>query len=208
MKLRALRVAAALAVLPLILSGCDVLLAGLYGMDPFGDPFADPFADPSVVTTYDSGTTTIEFTQGGETQTITLDQVAANSQLDSLYGATVNWENDDGWSTSVTAYDTAQFGDGMGMPGVIAGDVTISLINGHDYWMAGSYTSSAGHSCIVDVWEMSETKFSGRANCRELQWTDGVAPYNGSGPAYIEGEEPFDVSITFEATPIGNDQTS
>jgi hypothetical protein len=47
---------------------------------------------------------------------------------------------------------------------------------------------------------MSETKFAGRVNCRELRWTDGMHP-SLDAPAYIDGQEPFDVTVTFEAEP-------
>ncbi len=193
---RRLRIAAALAVLPLVISGCDLLYAGLYG--PI-DPFLEPELGPSIV--YETGVATIEMTRGATTETITLDQVGPNSMLDSFMGATVTWRNDDGWIVRINAYEFSDPG-AVGLPGITSGDVTVEWIAEHELWTAGTYTAAAGNSCVVDIWEMSETAVSGRANCRKLQWTDGTGGYGFGELVYIEGQDPFDVTVTFEAKPF------
>jgi hypothetical protein len=53
----------------------------------------------------------------------------------------------------------------------------------------------------VDLAEVDETEVTGTATCRGLRWADGlVAPGIGE-PVFIEGQEPFDAEITFEARP-------
>lgn len=199
---RRLRIAAALAVLPFVISGCDLLWAGLYGPT---DPFLEPELGPSIV--YESGVATIEITQGDTTETVTLSEIGPNSMLDSYMGATVTWRNDDGWIVRMNAYSFADpaIGD---FPGSMAGDVTIERINEHELWTAGSYTSTAGNRCIVDIWEMSETGVSGRANCRGLRWSDGAGGFGLGEPVFVEGQDPFDMTVTFEAKPAGDTQSS
>jgi len=201
---RGLRFAAALT-LPLLLSGCDLLYAGLYpGLYPDQGPLPDPELGPAVV--YDSGLATLEITRREASETVTLDEVGPNSMLDSYMGAMVSWRNDSGWIVRVNAYNFADPGMGS-FPGGTSTDVTVERIDGHDHWMAGSYTAAPGNSCVVDVWEMSETLVSGRANCRNLRWTDSLAGY-GLEPVYIDGQDPFDITVTFEAKPLGNVQNS
>lgn len=190
---RRLHIAAALT-LPFVISGCDLLYAGLY---PDLGPFPEPELGPTVV--YDSGLATIDFTQGDATQTLTLDEVGPNSMLDSYMGAAVTWRNDAGWIVRINAYDFVDPSVGN-LPGIPSADVTVERIDGHEHWTAGTYTAAPGNSCIVDVWEMSETVVSGRANCRKLRWTDSAAGY-GLEPVYIEGQDPFDITVTFEAKP-------
>lgn len=86
--------------------------------------------------------------------------------------------------------------------------MTVERIDGHEHWTAGTYTAAPGYSCIVDVWEMSEAVVSGRANCRSLRWTDGAAGFGMGEPVYIEGQDPFDITVTFEAVPLGDTQSS
>ncbi|MEX2548437.1 MAG: hypothetical protein WD830_11735 [Chloroflexota bacterium] len=195
-----MKLALALATLPLVLGGCDLLYAYLdpMAMDPNG------LTEPSTQTSYGKGTATMELTQDGTTETIILGRVGASSMLDSWFGATVSWENDDGWTVTINAYDMSNFGPDLSAPGVTSGDVTISRIDGLDYWTAGSYTSwGTGNGCIVDVWEMTEAKLSGRVNCSDLKWTDAMDP-SLEQPAYVSGQEPFDLTITFEAVPVAN----
>lgn len=199
---RRLQIAAALALLPFVISGCDLLFASLYG--PI-DPFPEPELGPSVL--YDSGVATIEITQGDTTETMTLDQVGPNSMLDSYMGATVTWRNDDGWVLRLNAYsflDPAA----MDFPGSFSADLTVDRIEDHELWTAGGYTSTAGNRCIVDISEMSETGVSGRADCRGLRWSDGSSGFGFGEPALIEGQDSFDMTVTFEATPIEGSPSS
>ena len=182
-----------------LLAGCSALFPYL---DPYGYPTDPYFGEPTVPTTYSTGSATIELTRGASKETITLNRVGDSSFYEPMLGAMVTWENDDGWTVMVNSYSGSQLPEFV-MPGVMTGDVTINRIDGHEFWTAGSYVPwGTGNSCAVDVWEMSSTDVSGRANCTKLRWTDGMSP-GFEEPAYIEGEESFDVSITFEAHSSG-----
>src|SRR5687767_437836 len=105
MMFRAFRAAAALAILPLVLSGCDLLLAGLYPTGPFPDPFTDPFINPEGLTEFDRGQATLVITRDEEEQTVVLDQVFGSTMLG--FGTTITWRNDDGWSMTIGYYDSS-----------------------------------------------------------------------------------------------------
>lgn len=111
-----------------------------------------------------------------------------------MIGANVTWRNDAGWGLSLLAFDGAAFGG----PSSAGGDVTIQRVSGLDFW-----TTSAWDRCIVDVDELSEAGVTGSATCRGLRWVDGMSGFGAVGgpgePAYIEGQEPFDAELTFEA---------
>ena len=97
---KATRVASVLA-LPILLGGCDLILAGLYPQfDQFGQgPLGrDPFVNPGAGSLYDSGTATLEVTRAGATETITLERLGLASGFDLSLGAYASWENDEGWS--------------------------------------------------------------------------------------------------------------
>jgi hypothetical protein len=192
---------AAFAALPLVISGCDLIAAYLSPM-PIGG-----FGDPETTTAYSTGTATVQITQGGTTQTISLD-ISPGSTYDSYVGAIVSWENDEGWTVMVDAYDESLLG-GVSVPGLMDGDVTISRIEGHEFWTAGSYTGLSTAGCGVKVSEMTPVKVAGRVTCSQLRWTDGTS-WSLDGPQYIEGQDPFDVTIDFEAeaSPEPSGQTS
>ena len=194
MRRSALRMAA-LAALPLLLSGCDLLY---YYLDPLGQPPGD--FGPTEPAQFLSGTATLEITQGGETQTVALEQVSADSYLDPSYGGWVTWTSAEGWSVMVNAYD-ASLSAGIEVPGWI-GDVTINRVQGDDYWTAGTYTDWSSGGCFVNVWELTATKLNGHVNCTTLRWADGRNTSFDSS-AYVENQEEFDVSIDFavEGTP-------
>jgi hypothetical protein len=196
-----------LAILPIALSGCDLLAYAMYPgiFDPtfsnpdFTDPdFTDPdFANPQTFT-YGKGSATIEITRDGVTETYTLNEVAPSSTYDPMMGAMVTWQNDEGWSVDIFGYDFS------GLDGEVSlgsGDVNVRWIHDSDFWTAGTYTSEAGNRCVVTIWQMSARKTDGKANCSSIQWADGANQY-AYPPAFIEGEEPFDMSVTFVAEPI------
>jgi hypothetical protein len=191
---------AALALSPLLLSGCELLFAG--GM--FGGGFATPgpdgdgtFPAPSVRANYTSGTATIVITRGGVAETVTLDSLAPGAQLTSMIGANVSWRNSDGWALALMAFDPGEFG----APGASGGELTIQRVSGTDFWTTADY--SATPRCIVDVAELSETGVSGSATCRGLRWIDGLSGPGGlggpGGPAYVDGQDTFDAEVTFAA---------
>ena len=190
MRLPGLRVAA-LAALSLLISGCDLLYSYL---DPFGLP-PGGFGPPISANQFFNGRATLEITQDGQTQILVLDGINAYSYLDASYGAGVTWQNDDGWSVTVDAYDSSL---GIGVPvGGWAGDVTINRTAGRDLWTTGSYTGWSLEECLVFVSELTNTKLTGWVECTKLRWVDSMN-MSFDASAYVEGEEPFDARIDFE----------
>jgi hypothetical protein len=194
--------ASAILAISAVVAGCFL---------PFGSLDDDQFPLPSVLATYAHGSATIEITQGSVTQTIELTRIGPGSTLNTFQGAGVWWRNDDGWGLLVTTYDTSfMFGQGptasgSASPGPSAaplpGDLTIQLVADHEYWTASSFGMS-GNRCIVDLAEASATRVSGSATCRGLRWAYGSAPVQFDVTAvYVDGEQPFDAEVTFEATP-------
>ena len=197
MKLRAVRLAAATAILPIVLSGCDLLLAGLYPPEPFTDPFVEPGS-----AVFASGKATLEITGGDVDETVVLDR--ANGSL--MYGmATVTWRNDDGWSMSITSYGTT--GGFHGAPG-FGGDVMIQRIHDNQLWTTGFEQSY--NQCTLSVSESTMEHVAGSAECVQMRWIDGFAapPGFGQSQPYIEGEPRFNVNVTFEAKAGGATQNS
>jgi hypothetical protein len=79
----------------------------------------------------------------------------------------------------------------------------VQRIDGHAFWTTGSYVELSNR-CIVDVTELSADRLSGQATCHALRWVDGTAQWGPNGPAYVAGEDPFDLVVTFEAQPVGD----
>ena len=189
----------------LLLTCVALLLAGCFfpNLGNFGD-FADEGPFPSVLATYTHGSATLAITRAGATETVALNEVGRGSQSSSLIGTNVTWRNEDGWILQVNAYDIGSvFGprpSGQVENESYSGDVSIQLIEDHEFWRADSY-GAAGNRCIVDIEEADETEVRGSATCRGLRWVDGtVVPLNPE-PILVEGQDPFDAEITFEATP-------
>ena len=206
MRIGAITRAAILAAVPLMLSGCGLLFGGMYpGFNPLAPPFApDPFINPGAGATYDRGTADLEIThEDGTTESLTLGRIGFIGEYDESFGASASWVNDDGWELTVFAYDVA---DSLGNElGVINGDATFSRSKGMDYWSAGSYVGGGGNPCAVDVWEMTEKEFTGRVTCTSLRWTT----YSMTGEEEaVEGEDPFEVTVTFGATSTADSPTS
>ena len=189
-----------------LLTAAAFLVAGCFfpslgSLADLGDP--GPF--PSILATYTRGSATFAITRSGTTETIALTEVGRGSQATSIVGTTVSWRNEDGWILQLTAYDVgSDFGPRPSAASSedesYSGDVSLQLIADHEFWRADSY-GAAGNRCIVDIEEADETEVRGSATCRGLRWTDGtVVPLNPE-PVLIEGQEPFDAEITFEATP-------
>jgi hypothetical protein len=198
------RVAAVAITSLLVAGGCFFPSFG--GFSDFGN-IDDPGPFPTVLATYAHGTASMEVTQGGVTQTIALNEVGRGSSLNSFIGSSVSWRNEDGWSLTVTSYevgnpfapepsnDAEQSHDEQ-----YSAEISVGLIDGHEYWRADGY-GVAGNRCIVDVTELDKTDVSGSATCRGLRWADGTVSPVSIEPVLIEGQEPFDAEITFEATP-------
>jgi hypothetical protein len=121
-----------------------------------------------------------------------------------MSGAAVTWRNDAGWLLQVTVYEFGSVFAPRPTGGTdddsYYGDVTVQRIAVNEFWIARG-TGPFGNRCIVDIVDASETLVQGSATCRDLRWQDGTAPDVFGEPVYIEGEEPFDAEITFEARP-------
>lgn len=179
-------VALGLAV-ALVGSGCQYLL----GYDPYALPqdWAEEFADPSPIATFESGSATIVIDGGA---TITLPQLTIPGAIYESYGGRVTFTNDDGWYLQVMDLSSGPFA-GMNPSAYISVDRIVD----------GSHWSTVDTSrCIVDLETADETGILGSATCKGLRWSDLLAmDYYGFEPTYIEGEDPFDAEITFEAVP-------
>ncbi|MEX2548436.1 MAG: hypothetical protein WD830_11730 [Chloroflexota bacterium] len=184
------------------------LLAGGCFFPNFGAFGDEEFPLPTVLATYTTGSARLHVSQsseqGGSGEVVILDRVGQGSALNSLTGATVSWRNDDGWLLQLTVYE-------FGLPFLpvptgapedesYSADVTVQRIIANEFWTARGVGPS-GNRCIVDVAESSETVVRGSATCRGLRWQDGTVPDPFGDPIYIEGQEPFEAEITFEATP-------
>lgn len=181
---------AAVLFLPLLLSGCELLFPGFYSYGSTEFPL-DPSFGPD--TSYTTGSASLDLTQDGNTQRVDLGELLPGAGT--LEGATsATWKNEDGWSLSIM-----NFGD-FGLPeDPYSAVVTIQQVNDHEVWIADTMTNS---SCTTNVQESSADRFAGASTCRQLRWADGSAAPGGFGmgsPPYIAGQDPFDVSITFEA---------
>ena len=191
-----------LAAAAMLLTGCDVLYSSVLGGGTVIGGSGDP-GMPTVRATYTSGQATLKITQGSDTQTITLDEVSAGSQLMSIIGGSASWRNADGWVLQVMAFDSGSM-PGAPLPNFadVPGQLTIERINGNQLWTTQDYTGD--NRCIVTVAQVDQKALSGTATCRSLRWSDGFAgsmQFGLEAPAYIAGQDPFDVDVTFEAKP-------
>ena len=180
-----------LAILPMLISGCDLLAAAFY---PEFDPFApDPFGGPGIGVMYEVGTATIEIDQGEDHQTIVLNEVVEGSERWE-FGATVTWRNDDGWAMTISSYTDPSF------PAGDSSDVMLQRISGTELWMT-DYLDSHGR-CIIQLSGARNDRLKGLADCDGLRWTDGLgAPSLSGTPRYVEGQDNFHIHVEFEAAP-------
>jgi hypothetical protein len=175
----------AVAAIVTQVGGCSVLDL-LLGVSP--DPFdpEEPFPFPTAEATFSTGTATIEL----EGETVVLDEVFEDSGLGE-FGFTVTWENDDGWYLQLSG-----FADELELPG---GGAYLSL---HRLQGSEHFVIVDPGRCVTTMDGAGEDGVTGSATCRGLQWTDFFASYPAIGgfPKPIEGQEPFDAEITFEAS--------
>ena len=184
-----------LALVSVLLSGCGLLLPGLYGFSPtepdpyYPIPSTPPFAED---VNYTSGSASLDVTEGGTKGTFELGELVDGSQTYGMTNAT--WRGTEGWSLTVNAFS---LGDAT-----FAGNKNVSIqrVNGNDVWLASTEFNPTACTVVID--EMSDKRLKGNATCRNLRWADGLGQNDMSfyPPKYIEGQDPFSVDITFEAT--------
>ena len=182
--------AAVLVLAPFLLSSCQLLFPYMYTSG--SSDFPVPSFGPEV--TYTTGTASFDILQGTSRQHVVLDQLLDGAGvMDGMTSA--GWRNADGWSMSLMDLAGA---DMPADPGSIL--VTIQRVHDNQVWIADTVTGQ----CASTIHEASETRLAGTTICQHLQWEDGTAGSNGLGlgsPKYIAGQDPFAVTITFEATP-------
>jgi hypothetical protein len=147
---------------------------------------APDFAEPSPLATYTSGSATITLGDGTK---IKLAKLHGEAALYKTEGATVSWENDDGWYLHLSANSD--------VPGLSGAYLTIDRIHDGEHWA----TRDPGR-CIVDVTKLDATGLKGSATCKGLAWQDALSGYPFAAPSnIIPGQKPFDATIAFEARP-------
>jgi hypothetical protein len=184
----------------LILSGCQYLLGGLTGgpmvlpggsFDPGAFGSFDPGAFGSIPppdATYKTGSATVKI----DGTSSTYGTLAGPASLMADFGANAIWTDGKGHYVQVVGAKT-------GNPLVDSGAafVQVEQIVDDHHW-----TSGDASGCTVDVTSADKTRFSGTASCKGLRWSDAIAPFDASGnPAFVAGEAPFDLEVTFQATP-------
>jgi hypothetical protein len=173
-----------------MLAGCQYLF-GLTPVGPVGplesfDPGMfesfGPAIMPSPQAIFETGSA--EVTIDGTTTK--LDQLVGDAAIYGTFGMDAAWT--DGKGFYVRYFGPG--GDGTDK----AGFVTFDRIQGSSHWT----TMDSG--CKVDVTKSDKTGLAGTASCKDLRWADMMGGFAG-GPPFVEGEAPFDASVTFEAAP-------
>ncbi len=185
---RARAVALLGASIALLLVGCEALLGTAFGSGPGGN-----FPSASPIAAYTTGTATITI-KGGET--IKLDKLAADSDVNSLFGSNVRWTGPSGWNMRLNgAGSEAGFGTGSGF---------LSF----DRIVDGQHLTTYDPSrCIVQVEVIDAKSLDGTATCKGVEWYDALdLPFGGAGPFGEGGPKEldlpkFDAEVTFEAFP-------
>ena len=180
--------ALAILVCGLLVSACGLLYPDGYGW-PFFGPVDPEDGMPETIATYDEGTATLVLS-GGIDERVELVLVPGSS-LTTHIGSQLYWTNPDGWGLGLIGYGE--------VPGAFGPAGTLQIdraIRGH--WVAADYMGV----CDVSIERSDERAFRGRATCDSLRWTDAMAGmFSMAGPRIVEGQEPFDAEIIFEALP-------
>ena len=144
---------------------------------------------PEPIAEYQRGTATVTLT-GGTEEVVEL-RLTPGGSMTSFVGSQLYWRNDDGWGLGLIGYGEQAGGFGP------AGSLQIDrAIRGH--WSAQDFMGV----CDVDIEQMDDKAFRGTAACDGMRWTDAMTGmFAMEGPQVIDGEDPFDAEIRFEALP-------
>ncbi len=185
-----------------VLGGCQYLLGPMMGgpnlpplggsFDPGGfgsfDPSDPGFSLPPPEAIYKTGSATVKING----TPATYDTLTGSAALIADFGANATWMDGRGHYVRVFGAKT-----GDSVIDTEAGFVQVERIVDTHHW-----TSADPSTCKVTVTTADRTGFAGTATCTGLRWTDAITPVDASGnPAYVEGQAPFDLEVTFEAKP-------
>jgi len=193
MRPRRLTGLSALLTVSLTLSGCQLFFPAAYFPPDYPDPPMPSFdiPPPQQEFSYTSGSATIEISDG---QSIVLDRVVEGSGA--MYGSTkVTWRNDEGWALSLISF-------AMPSEPVSPFDtpIVIKRVVDKSLWVTNPLSDPT--NCRVRLDHANANGLSGDAECTHLRWQDGLTgelSYPVT-PSYIDGQDPFDATVTFEAT--------
>ena len=177
---RAVRLGAG-AIAAVALAGCSLFFPGYTDFEEL----PEPDENPAVV--YTRGSATIEV----DGATATLDEVSDGSGEWTDFGASVTWRGGD-WVLQLSGASGEGFGGSFGFDGYL----TVHRIGEGRHWMTLDPSR-----CIVTVERLDKDGLAGSATCRGLEWVDAISSEFVYEPPTIEGEDPFDAEITFEAGP-------
>ena len=204
--MRALALVATLVGAAFLLGGCQYLL-GFTGGPPILDPGAGSF-DPGAFGSFDPGDfgsfdplpedslppPLATYTKGSATLTIAgvvtkLDRLTEPGVLYEDLGAETSWNDGKGMYVQFYSADPSD-------PTAQGGYIQLDRISGGQHWAIADPTA-----CVVTVKQVDAKGLSGKASCKDLQWSDTMSGFNGVGPDAVSGEPPFDAEITFQAAP-------
>jgi hypothetical protein len=172
-----------------MLAGCQYLF-GLTPLPPAGgfgsfDPGMfesfGPEIMPSPQAIFETGSAEVTI----DDATTKLDKLVGTAAVYRTFGTDIAWT--DGKGFYLRYYGP---GEGAGEPGFLS----------FDRIKDGSHWTTMDSGCKVDLTKSDKTGLAGTASCNDLRWTDMMGGFAGT-PPLIEGEAPFDASVTFEATP-------
>jgi hypothetical protein len=148
------------------------------------------FPQPSSIAEFLSGHATIAIGSG---ETIKLDRLHGDAQLNTVFGASISWENEAGWYARLIGG-----GDSPGPAAEFPAMLTIDRIVAGEHW-----TTRDSDRCVVDIDKADKSGIHGSATCKGLRWHDALSGYefNGIDEDLVPDQPKFDATITFEALP-------
>jgi hypothetical protein len=172
-----------------MLAGCQYLF-GLTPLPPTGgfgsfDPgdFASfgPEPIPSPQAIFETGSAEVTI---GDTAT-KLDRLTGVAAVYGMLGTQASWTDGNG-------FYLRYYGPSEGIND--GGFLTFDRIEGGQHW------TTLEPACQVALTKSDKTGLAGTATCNDLRWADAMGGFTPEAP-FIEGEAPFDASVTFEAAP-------
>lgn len=181
-------VARALWIIVLAL-GAAATLAGCQYL--YGSALDEDVDTPKQLATYVDGSASVTI---GDADPIELGELNNGALYEDFWGGEATWSNGDGWYVRISG--------ASGNTGMFAGLTALSL----DRVAEGRHWTTFDSSrCVVTIEQADERGLKGTASCKGLRWSDALGAFGGLGvglePTYIDGEDPFDAEIRFDALP-------